>query len=97
MTATPHPPIGHAQVAVLADRGRGVAGGVDGGVVVRLVPEQKVVRHRDGKDGASPRERARSSDQRVVVLSQQRARARLAVAPFLVLPTCSAKSKCLGI
>lgn len=75
---------GHAQVAVLADGGR--VARVDGGVVVGLVPEQEVVGHRHGEDGAAPREGAGRADQGVVVFRQEGAGTRLAVAPFLVLP-----------
>lgn len=74
---------GHAQVGVLVDRGFPT---LDGDIVVRLVPEEEVIRDGHGKDCASPREGARTADKRDLVLGDHRAGAGLAVAPFLMSP-----------
>ena len=74
---------GHPQVGVLVHRSLPT---LDRYIVVRLVPEEEVIRDGHGKDCASPREGARTADKRDLVLGDHRAGAGLAVAPFLMSP-----------
>ena len=74
---------GHAQVGILVDRGFPT---LDGDIVVRLVPEEEVVSHGHGEDGASPGEGPGAADQGYLVLGDEGAGAGLAVAPFFVGP-----------
>ena len=74
---------GHPQVGVLVHRSLPA---LDRYIVVRLVPEEEVVSHGHGEDGASPGEGPGAADQGYLVLGDEGAGAGLAVAPFFVGP-----------